>query len=144
MLAAPDTQTVLYYPPDWTHLDRGFGVKAATGPNDGANCNVMVGKAPAQADHEARLQWLDNELSTEHFTRVIERWNPTVSGLEGRALLADYDQKRPEGVAKARMVQVHAPRSGRLYQLTCTSHRSTFELRRAIFDEIIERWQVHD
>lgn len=141
-LAAPDTGTVLHYPPTWKLLDEGFGVHAASIPNDGANCAVLVGEAPIQVDDDLPLEWLNDELPTDHFTQVIERWSPTVSGRPARALLADYDQERPEGVVHTRMIQVQAPRRGRLYQLTCTSHRSTFESRRAVFDEILARWQV--
>ena len=123
-------------------MDREFGVLADDDLRDGANCAILVGKAPELPDHGARLKWLDGNLSLDHFTAVLERWDAEVSDLTARALLADYDQVRPEGVAQTRMIQVHAPRKGRLYQLTCTSHRTTFETRRAVFDQIIAGWEV--
>lgn len=144
----PTSHSTLSVPPGWRVDDTkpsALFLIATDEPPDGASCNLMVSAFPSWAgftDAERRRALETDDLAaTPGVTILDQRW-VQVSGHDAQRLLMDFDQVRPEGTARVRTLQVRIPRDQELVQLTCTGHRSTFDLRRPTFDTIIDHWEV--
>jgi hypothetical protein len=115
--------------------------------SDGANCNLVVrdisswaGLSAAEVRRSLTMS-AEEVAATPGVKKLESRWGPA-GGREGLYLVFDHDQVRPEGTALVRHIQVQVPRETVMIQLTCSSHRTTFDRRRGLFESVIAGLEV--